>query len=175
MVFLGSANFEDLVLWTTDGTPQGTVKLQQVCAAATCDSAEFGPGQLAAAGNAVYFDAKDPSGALELWRSDGTPAGTRRFGSRAPDPDRLAKTTIGVLGGRLFFTALDQDLADQLWTSDGTAAGTTQLTGGGGLGQSSSPEAFASLGEATGTRSDFMLPLPHSEQGRARHATSAKD
>jgi ELWxxDGT repeat protein len=146
VVFLGSANFEDLALWTTDGTPQGTVKLQQVCAAATCDSAEFGPGQLAAAGNAVYFNAKDPSGALEPWRSDGTPAGTRRFGSRAPDPDRLAKTTIGALGGRLFFTALDQDLADQLWTSDGTAAGTRQLTGA-RMGLSSNPEAVASLGD----------------------------
>src|SRR5207253_442632 len=58
-------------LWTTDGTPQGTRRVADLCPGA-CDG---GPVQLRVALGRLVFT--DPKG--DLWSSDGTAAGTVRL------------------------------------------------------------------------------------------------
>lgn len=78
----------------------------------------------------VFFRASDSSGNAELWKSDGTPAGTVlvkdiRAGSAGSSPAELT-----VLGLKLFFSADDSgnSIANrELWSSDGTANGTTKV------------------------------------------------
>jgi ELWxxDGT repeat protein len=59
-------------------------------------------------------------GVWELWRSDGTSAGTVRLDT-LPDPDgSAAPASVAVAGGRLFVFFFDWP-TDTLWVSDGTA------------------------------------------------------
>src|SRR5206468_455406 len=71
------------------------------------------------------FLGNDGSTGNELWRSDGTDAGTYmladldprfRFGS---DPGNFT-----VIGNTLYFTANEPDHGAELWKTDGTTAGT---------------------------------------------------
>ncbi len=84
------------------------------------------PLNLTAVGGNLYFSAKDGKG-RELWRSDGTAAGTVRVkdirvGSGSSNPRFLT-----AVGSRLFFVATNGSNRAHLWTSDGTAAGTKQV------------------------------------------------
>ena len=77
-----------------------------------------------AVGNLVFFAADDAVSGVELWRSDGTDAGTQRVldiqaGSGSSNPQSLAANT-----GTLYFQANDGSHGAELWKSDGTAAGT---------------------------------------------------
>ena len=78
-------------------------------------------------GGTLYFTmSKDYPGSwrdsagVELWRSDGTAAGTTRLYSGS------ARDLID-LNGTLFFTGHDAQAGHELWKSDGTAAGTVRV------------------------------------------------
>lgn len=75
----------------------------------------------------AYYSATDDLHGRELWRSDGTAAGTRRVldiraGAQDSDPESLL-----VVGDELLFSAEDAFGGRELWRSDGTAAGTTRV------------------------------------------------
>ena len=62
-------------LWRSDGTKAGTVRVKRFAA----DSGEYGsdgPENLTAVGDTLFFTASDDAHGEELWRSDGTRAGT---------------------------------------------------------------------------------------------------
>jgi ELWxxDGT repeat protein len=72
----------------------------------------------------VFFKANDGTHGFELWRSDGTSAGTQMVkdidpGSNGSNPDWLTNVS-----GTLFFAASDGMHGSQLWRSDGSAGGT---------------------------------------------------
>lgn len=75
----------------------------------------------------AYFPAEDASGDRELWRTDGTQAGTYRL--------KNIRTTGSAYPGsfvagtnRIYFLADDGFYGSEIWTSDGTATGTVRLT-----------------------------------------------
>ena len=75
-------------------------------------------------GGTLYFWANDGVSGYELWKSDGTEAGTVRVkdinaGAR-PVRSRLPLTNVG---GTLYFSADDGTSGCELWKSDGTEAG----------------------------------------------------
>jgi ELWxxDGT repeat protein len=129
-------------LWKTDGTANGTVLVKdinpgtfqqsqwtengEVQVAVPLDSS---PWELKKFGTALLFVADDGVNGRELWKSDGTAAGTVLVKDLLP-----GKTTDGYplssipsdltrYNGAMYFIAS----GDELWKTDGTAAGTTKV------------------------------------------------
>lgn len=71
-----------------------------------------------------YFSHDDGVAGQELWRSDGTEAGTWRVRDICPGRCWGNVQEITVVGDRLFFSADDGVHGQELWLSDGTAEGT---------------------------------------------------
>jgi ELWxxDGT repeat protein len=83
--------------------------------------------QLTVAGGVLYFAAFDADHGTELWRTDGTRAGTRIVADVAPGPGSSAPAQLTAAGGLLYFTANDGEHGRELWVTDGTAAGTQMV------------------------------------------------
>ena len=172
-------------LWRTDGTANGTWKIegdwtQQDSASTAFGDAAFvgdtlffpapegttaalwkstgllheavlvkdifpGPGgsrihNLTNVGGVLYFTGGGFS-ARDLWKSDGTEAGTVLVKANLGNASNLID-----VGGRLFFTAEDTATGIELWTSDGTGAGTFRVKDIYGGTLSSSPVNLTALG-----------------------------
>jgi large repetitive protein len=89
---------------------------------------DSGVSELVSVGGTLFFSANDGSSGAELWRSDGTPTGTRlvkdlRVGPEGSSPERLTR-----VGEALFFMASFPN-STELWRSDGTEAGTVRVRG----------------------------------------------
>jgi ELWxxDGT repeat protein len=85
------------------------------------------PALLDAAGT-LFFAGFDAASGVEIWRSDGTTAGTTLLRDIHLGTGSSAPTLLGSLGGLAFFSAIDASgplTADGIWKSDGTFAGTT--------------------------------------------------
>lgn len=76
----------------------------------------------------LYFSADDGSTGKELWRSDGSRAGTYVVKDINAAGGSGADNLI-VANGKLYFTA-DDGTGKAFWVSDGTNAGTTKIAGG---------------------------------------------
>jgi ELWxxDGT repeat protein len=80
------------------------------------------PNNLVAVGNVAYFVANDGTHGSELWKSDGSAAGTmlvQEINTGSANFNYLTN-----VNGTLFFIANDGTHGGELWKSDGTAAGT---------------------------------------------------
>jgi ELWxxDGT repeat protein len=106
-------------LWVSDGTPGHEHRVRDLCAG-PCDS---DPGQMTAVGGTVVFAARLGQRS-QLWRTDGTRAGTSRLATLciAAD-DCVANPTFQSIGERAFFEIFVESQLE-LWETDGTAAGT---------------------------------------------------
>jgi ELWxxDGT repeat protein len=81
------------------------------------------PEQLTVAGNLVYFRAYDGATRKDIWRSDGTAAGTFRLTSMGSFQYDAPVSWLTGWNGALYFRRQDMEL----WRSDGTVAGTALL------------------------------------------------
>ncbi|MFM7787275.1 MAG: ELWxxDGT repeat protein, partial [Microcystis panniformis] len=78
-------------------------------------------------GNTLFFSANDGVNGFELWKSDGTAAGTVLVKNIFPGNNPSFSSSprnLRVVGNTLFFSANDGANGYELWKSDGTAAGT---------------------------------------------------
>lgn len=78
-------------------------------------------------GRQVYFRASDGVTGTELWRSDGTEAGTHLVSDIFPGPNGSQPAEITRLGNSVVFAAFEPTGGDEPWRSDGTDAGTERL------------------------------------------------
>jgi ELWxxDGT repeat protein len=108
-------------LFRSDGTEAGTVLLATVPRSTTAVPENA---QLTAVGNLVFFILNDERHGRELWRTDGTPAGTFLVRDIVPGLSSSGPDHLTALNGRLYFTAAGLGTGDELWESDGTEAGT---------------------------------------------------
>lgn len=84
------------------------------------------PMELTVLNGVLYFNVWTPEFGRELWRSDGTTAGTTIVKDIYPGPNDGSPMHLTASGGKLFFTASDgTDI--ELFVSDGTDAGTVKL------------------------------------------------
>lgn len=75
-------------------------------------------------GAVKLFAASDAQHGVELWRSDGTDAGTYLVADIWPGTTGSVPTNFVAAYGKVFFSANDGAHGLELWTSDGTAWGT---------------------------------------------------
>jgi trimeric autotransporter adhesin len=85
------------------------------------------PNALAAVGSLLYFAANDGATGKELWRSDGTKAGTHMVADLNPGAADSYPDFITPLGSGFAFTAYDDAYGRELWLSDGTSLGTHRV------------------------------------------------
>ena len=82
------------------------------------------PTDLTAVGGTLFFSANGSAAqGYELWKSDGTAAGTQLVKDINPTDDSLPRQLTNY-NGTLYFVADDGTLGFELYKSDGTAAGT---------------------------------------------------
>jgi ELWxxDGT repeat protein len=72
----------------------------------------------------LLFQAQDDAHGVELWRTDGTAAGTSLVRDISPGPESSAPYFLTQAYGRTWFCASDPAHGAELWSSDGTEAGT---------------------------------------------------
>jgi ELWxxDGT repeat protein len=120
------AYFGSGTLWRTDGTASGTIDL------GAANGTNSWP--MASLGNNLLFGAIDLYG-HELWKSDGTIAGTSRLKDVRPATnDSSPANLVSFRNGVLFNASPDAGSpsgggARDIWFSDGTEAGTQKLVG----------------------------------------------
>jgi ELWxxDGT repeat protein len=119
-------------LWKSDGTATGTTVVKDIIPGigSSIDSNE--PAYLTVVNKTLFFVADDGVKGRELWKSDGTTAGT----TLVKDINTKAGTTgtldsnpseLRSVNGRVFFLADNGINGRELWVSDGTAAGTVMV------------------------------------------------
>lgn len=113
-------------LWKSDGTEAGTVMVKDINAGTSAGLVQSTLyGQMATVvGDVFYFSATAQGAGTELWRSDGTEAGTFQVKDIYPGQVGSAPQHLTNVGGTLFFTADDSVNGKELWKSDGSQAGT---------------------------------------------------
>lgn len=127
----------DYELMRTDGTPSGTASLAVF---------HYLPQQFTIAGDTLYMLAFDAASGTELWRSDGTVAGTQQVIDLAPGRESGVQQLAAIgAGNRLFLAASEGITGLEPWISDGTATGTAQLIDGNPDG-SGNPQYLGSAG-----------------------------
>lgn len=84
------------------------------------------PGPLTNVDGTLFFTRTDPSQGLELWRTDGTSAGTVEVRGWSPGYWSATNPQLTNVNGTLYFVA-DSGYGEELWKSNGTAAGTVQV------------------------------------------------
>jgi ELWxxDGT repeat protein len=82
------------------------------------------PSNFARVGDISFFVANTAQAGYELWKSDGTTAGTQLVKDINPGAGHSSPTWLTAAGNKLFFFADDGSSGMELWVSDGTAAGT---------------------------------------------------
>ena len=87
----------------------------------------------------LFFVAFESTHGFELWRSDGTAAGTVLVDDIRPGPVGSTISGLTNVSGTLFFAADDGVHGKQLWESNGVAAGTVMVADISPAGKSSSP------------------------------------
>ncbi|HEX5747571.1 MAG TPA: ELWxxDGT repeat protein [Archangium sp.] len=116
-------------LWKSDGTEAGTVLVKDINPgpdSSIVDPDINGIGSASFRGE-YYFPAGTPDTGLELWKSDGTEAGTVLVKDIRPGPARSEFGYLTPLGHRLVFEANDGVSGFEPWVSDGTPEGTRLL------------------------------------------------
>jgi ELWxxDGT repeat protein len=154
-------NHDSSAIWTSDGTASGTVTLKLTCGSSCVSPA------LTAVGGALYFRVAEAELA-ELWRTDGTPAGTRQFTRRLIDPG----STPAGFGSKVFFASAMGSSGTELWVSDGTPAGTRQLTDA-RYPLSSNPTSLTAAGDQVFFGSTSSTPGPPLWRSGGTAATTA--
>ena len=86
-----------------------------------------GPQELTAVGGKLFFSAATEGRGQELWKSDGTYAGTVRVKDIFPGPTGGNPENLVARGGTLFFSSRTEGNQPHLWKSNGTAAGTVPV------------------------------------------------
>jgi len=120
----------DIGIWSSDGTTEGTQEILRGNTASLSSTIE-----MANFKGKLWFFLDDGSNGLELWQSDGTVAGTKMAFESLPGTETIfdrgdisgGASFIESNGEFLFFTNYDEQNGVEIWVSDGTLDGTRLL------------------------------------------------
>jgi ELWxxDGT repeat protein len=127
--FIANDSVHGAEAWVSDGTSDGTLMLKDIAPGSATSISTNAPGDVAfrAAGGKLYFSAHSAQNQVELWRTDGTVAGTvavKVF--RGADQNDFAYIDHIHSAGRSVMFNLNHN-GVTLWTSTGRAKTTKQV------------------------------------------------
>jgi ELWxxDGT repeat protein len=182
-LFVVATEEHQIRIWRTDGTRSGTVSLRDGGAPLQV-SQEFAQPPLPSVvfKGSLYFEACGAAQGCGVWRTDGTPAGTRLFLPQARMGKRRHLQAVVAAEGRAYFTVSFPSVGTSfLWATDGTEAGTVRLANLKFLARGLTPvgkrlffvswvngeELWVSDGTRAGTRpvTNFRPRLPFGHEG----------
>lgn len=114
-------------LWKTNGTEAGTVLVKDSFAGTNTTNGNpnsASPASLTNVNGTLYFTASGTSSEYELWKSNGTEAGTVLVKDINSVSDSYGASYLTNVNGVLYFGARNSDGGGQLWKSSGTSDGT---------------------------------------------------
>jgi ELWxxDGT repeat protein len=125
LFFIADDGLYGFELWKSDGTAGGTVRVKDINPGANWAFSNASPPSLTNVRGTLFFAADDGTNGRELWKSNGTDAGTVlvrdiRPGANSSNPQWLAEA-----GGLLFFQANDGTSGAELWVNTDNVQPTT--------------------------------------------------
>jgi trimeric autotransporter adhesin len=122
LLFTAANQSYDFELYKSDGTSTSLLKNISPLTSSK-------PINLIVINNILYFSAEEsPGSGTELWKSDGTSAGTVLVKDIYPGTNSGSPEHLFNYNGTLYFTAFTATQGRKLWKSDGTAAGTVLIS-----------------------------------------------
>ncbi len=146
--FMADDGINGRELWKSDGTASGTQLVKNINPSGNGMQPPvlmYSPYTAVVGGN-LFFVASNGTTGFELYKTDGTTAGTSivkdiEVGSSSSNPSNFV-----VLNDTLYFTCTTSGDGNELWKSDGTAAGTVLVKDfNPSLGSSSNPNYIINL------------------------------
>jgi ELWxxDGT repeat protein len=127
LFFAANDGATGLELWKSDGTAAGTALVRDIYAGTNAGISSVTTDLPQSVNGLLLFQGCDAATGCELWRSDGTTAGTFRLTDIYPGTNwgySVAYPT--VVGNVLFFSGYDPNTTGgALWKSDGSLGGTS--------------------------------------------------
>ncbi|MEM8504337.1 MAG: S-layer homology domain-containing protein [Cyanobacteria bacterium P01_D01_bin.1] len=117
LLFTASSG-EDVTLWRSDGTVEGTAAVKTVTGTA---------GMFRSVEGLAYFELETPELGQELWTSDGTEAGTTVLKDFFSGPESSAARVLTAVGENVFILA-NSSAGAGLWVTTGTPESTRLVT-----------------------------------------------
>ena len=111
-------------LWRSDGTETGTVRVKDIRPGPAGSMPFYSFGYGTEVSGTLFFVADDGNTGQEIWKTDGTEAGTARVADLLHDNSGSSPNHLTDVNGLLLFRAYDGSHGSELWRSDGTNAGT---------------------------------------------------
>ena len=116
LFFYGWDNSHGVELWTSDGTSAGTQIVRDVVYGVGSSAPSAHAQQMIAVGNVLYYTATNGYNGVELWRSDGTSAGTQLVQDVRPGAPSSNPAYLRYANGRVLFEADDGVAGVELWS-----------------------------------------------------------
>lgn len=128
-IFIGDNGDVGDELWISDGTILGTQLIKDINPGfrSSVDGTDLEADAIL--NNILYFAADDNVHGYELWRTDGSEAGTYMVKNVNPNESQSGNPIRDIfeINGKLVFTHTTPATGTEIWVSDGTEAGTVLL------------------------------------------------
>jgi ELWxxDGT repeat protein len=125
LYFSANDGVNGIELWKTDGTTSGTVMVKDINPGSNGGLNVSNNRNFTDVNGTLFFYATDNLNGTELWKSDGTTAGTVLVKDIRPGTIGSTPGLLTSFQGQLYFEAHDGTGGYDLWKSDGTAGGTS--------------------------------------------------
>jgi ELWxxDGT repeat protein len=128
LVFAAGNQVYGLEPWISDGTGAGTVMIKNINVQKNSPDGDDGsnPGEFTPVGDQVFFTANDQVHWYELWRTDGTAAGTQMVKDLRPGDFGSNPHDLVPYNNRVVLSA-DEGYGEEPFISDGTPGGTYMI------------------------------------------------